>query len=560
MKRWVVGLVAFWCVFPLFAQQPKQTSEPERLTPDTFTRQDSLRGSLRPERTCYNVLFYDLNLSVDPATKSIAGSNTIRYRVRTPFKRMQIDLFENLTIDAITQGGQPLKYTREGNAIFVTMKASQEKDNVEEIKVAYHGKPREAVNPPWDGGFSWSKDSTGTDWVGVSCEGLGASSWWPCKDHLSDEPESMQMTFRVPRGLKAVSNGRLQEEREVGDNQTEFVWAVSYSINSYNVTFNLGDYVTIQEQYRSRDYQYLDLNYHVLRYNEEKAKKHFEQVIGMLDCYEWYFGHYPYWRDGYSVVETPYLGMEHQSAIGYGNKYQNNAFGFDFILIHESAHEYFGNSLSVSDPAEMWIHESFATYMESIYVENTHGPPQAIKYLMTQKPLIKNKFPLMGPRGVNFQHKDTDIYYKGAWMLHSLRCVVNDDNVWFMALRKVALERKHALVTTKQIIDILCRETEIDLRPIFDQFLNYAAPPVLEYKVTEKGDFIEVQHRWIADAPGFNMPLKYRFAYGPWHTLFTTREWQTMLIRRSQGWLNFAYELQYFGARPLVETAQKPQE
>ncbi|WP_460671555.1 M1 family metallopeptidase [Larkinella ripae] len=555
MRKWLVAVLAFFSFTPLFAQQTQQPSEPE-----PFTRQDSLRGSLRPERICYNVGFYNLNLTVNPATKSIAGSNTILYRVRNPFKRMQIDLFENLTIESIRQDGEALRYTREGNAVFVTMKDPQEKGDVKELKITYHGKPREAVNPPWDGGFSWSKDSTGKDWVGVSCEGLGASSWWPCKDHLSDEPDSMRMTFRVPRGLKAISNGRLLRQQEVDDNQTEFTWEVSYSINSYNVTFNLGDFVAVRDQYRSRDYKYLDLNYYVLRYNSDKAVKHFEQVIGMLDCYEWYFGHFPFWRDGYNLVETPYLGMEHQSAIGYGNKYQNNAFGFDPILIHESAHEYFGNSLSCSDPAEMWIHEAFATYMESIYVENTDGYPSMIKYLMTQKPLIKNKYPMMGPKGVNYQHKDTDIYYKGSWLLHSLRCIVDDDNVWFMALRQVALQRKHSIVTTKQIIDILCQETNIDLRPVFDQFLNYAAPPVLEYKVTEKGDFIEVQHRWIAGAYGFNMPLKYRFAFGPWHTLFTTREWQTTLIRRSSGWLNFGYELQYFGAKHLDPNSLKSQQ
>ncbi|MGV3558502.1 M1 family metallopeptidase [Larkinella arboricola] len=555
MKQWLVAVTAFFSSLSLLAQEPQQSPEPER-----FTRQDSLRGSLRPERTCYNVGFYELNLTIDPATKSIAGSNTIHYRVREPFKRMQIDLFENLTIESITQGGEPLRYVREGNAVFVTMKERQEQGSVERIKVSYHGKPREAVNPPWDGGFSWKKDSTGKDWVGVSCEGLGASSWWPCKDHLSDEPDSMRMTFRVPRGLKAISNGRLLRQQEVGTNQIEFTWEVSYRINTYNVTVNLGDFVMIRDQYRSRDYQYLTLNYYVLRYNGEKAVKHFEQVIGMLDCYEWYFGHFPFWRDGFNVVETPYLGMEHQSAIGYGNNYKNNSFGFDPILIHESAHEYFGNSLTCTDPAEMWIHEAFATYMESIYVENTDGYPSMIRYLMSQKPLIKNKYPMIGPRGVNYQHKDTDIYYKGAWLLHTLRCVVDDDNIWFMALRKVALERKHSPVTTKQIIDILCRETNMDLRLIFNQFLNYAAPPVLEYRVTEKGDYIELQHRWIAETYGFNMPLKYRFAYGPWHILYPTREWQTTLIRRSNGWLNFAYELQYFGTKHMDLSNLKPQE
>ncbi|WP_164851158.1 M1 family metallopeptidase [Larkinella soli] len=551
MRPCVLAVLALFYSYASRAQTAAPAAEDA--SPASYTRQDSLRGSLRPERTGYDVTFYDLNVAVNPATRTIDGTNTIRYRVKQPFSRMQIDLFANLEIGAITQNGKPLEFQREGNAVFVTMGGPQPVGKVQEIRVVYRGKPVEAKSPPWDGGFSWSKDSTGRDWVGVSCEGLGASSWWPCKDHLSDEPDSMRMTFRVPNGLMCVSNGRLVGKREAGAGQTEFTWAVSYPINSYNVTFNLGDYVRIQDQYRSRDFKFLDLNYYVLRYNEAKAVSHFAQVKGMLDCYEWHFGHFPFWRDGYALVETPYWGMEHQSAIAYGNNYKNNPFGFDFIIIHESGHEYFGNSLSCADPAEMWIHEAFTTYMESLYVESTEGYEKAVKYLMTQKKLIKSQFPMVGPAGVNFEPKDNDIYYKGAWMLHTLRNVVDNDDVWFIALRKLALQKKHSIVSTAEIVDILSRETKMDLKPIFDQFLNYAKPPIIEYQLTEKGDDLEIRHRWIAEAPGFDMPLKFRFAFGPWHTLRPTREWQTTTVRRTKGWFSLAYELQWFGTRQLLE-------
>jgi len=561
MKQWILATTALFCSFFSLGQQvpTAETTASDRPATPLFTHQDSLRGSLRPERTGYDVTFYDLNLTVNPAAKSITGSNTIRYRVKQPFTRMQIDLFENLQVEAITQGGKPLTYTRDGNAIFVTMGGPQPVGQVQEIKVAYKGQPREAVRPPWDGGFSWTKDSTGKTWVGVSCEGLGASSWWPCKDHLSDEPDSMRMTFRVPRGLLCVSNGRLVHQQDVAGNQTEFTWAVSYPINNYNVTFNLGNYVRIKDQYRSRDHKYLDLNYYVLRYNEAKARKHFEQVKGMLDCYEWHFGHYPFWRDGYALVETPYWGMEHQSAVAYGNGYKNNPFGFDFIIIHESGHEYFGNSLSCTDGADMWIHEAFTTYMESLYLECTEGYNKAVQYLTTQKKLVKNQYPLVGPMGVNFDQKDTDIYYKGAWLLHTLRNVVDDDDVWFIALRKLATQKKLSSVSTKEVIDILSRETKTDLRVVFDQYLNYPKAPVLEYKLVEKGDDQEIQYRWIADAPGFNMPLKVRFAYGPWRKIHPTREWQTTTFPKTKGWFNPAYELQYFGAHQLIDENAKAQ-
>lgn len=544
MKQLMMALAALFASLYTAAQTAPAPAQPE-----TYTRQDSLRGSLRPERTGYDVTFYHLNLSVDPATKSINGSNTIRYKVKAPFTRMQIDLFENLNVESITQGGKPLQFRREGNVIWVSMGGPQSVGKVQEVKINYGGKPREAVKPPWDGGFAWKKDSTGKDWVGVSCEGLGASSWWPCKDHLSDEPDSMRMTFRVPRGLTAVSNGRMLSKREVGTSQTEFVWAVSYPINSYNVTFNLGDYVYFTDTYKSRDHKPLKLNYYVLKYNQARAKPHFEQVKGMLDCYEWHFGHYPFWRDGYALVETSYWGMEHQSAIAYGNNYKNNPFGFDFIIIHESGHEYFGNSISCADHAEMWIHESFTTYMETLYVESTQGYEQSQKYITGQKKFIKNQYPMLGPLGVNYEFKDNDIYYKGAWVLNTLRHVVDNDDLWFRALRQLHQKKLRSVVSSDEVVDLLGKELKMDLKPIFNQYLNYAKLPVLDYRVTEKETELELKYRWDCEGEGFNMPVKVGFGFNPKHVIYPTREWKTMTLKKQNGWFHVATDKYLIGIR-----------
>ncbi|GAA4405542.1 M1 family metallopeptidase [Nibrella viscosa] len=545
MKHWLPALFAVFYALTAAAQQPDSTYR--------FTRQDTLRGGLRPERTSYDVTFYDLNLSVNPATRTIDGSNTIRYRVKEPFRRMQIDLFDNMQIAAITQNGQKLTFKRDGNAVFVDMKEAQPVGQLREVKVTYSGSPQVAKNPPWDGGFLWRQDPSGKSWVTVTCQGTGASLWWPCKDHLSDEPDSMRITCRVPNGLTCVSNGTLQSKRPARTaGQTEFIWYVRYPINIYNVTLNIANYAYFKDEYRSLDRQTLALNYYVLPQNLEKANVHFEQVKAMLDCYEKYFGKFPFWRDGYKLVETPYWGMEHQTAIAYGNNYRNTPFGFDFIIIHESGHEYFGNSLSAGDSGEMWIHEAFATYAEALYMECTHSIPKAIEYLNMQRKLIKNQHPMLGPLGVNYQHRDTDIYYKGSWMLHTLRHAVDNDNLWFKALKALATEKKLSIVNTDEVIDFLELKTQVDLQSIADQYLKYTGIPVLEYKVLAKNDKQwEIRHRWVADTKGFNLPVKVRFGFGEWQTIYPKTEWSATNVKFSSGWLNFNTDYGLFTIRQV---------
>ncbi|QJW91135.1 M1 family metallopeptidase [Spirosoma taeanense] len=515
-------------------------AQPTSLSSRHFTHADSLRGSLRPERTGYDVLFYDLSLSVDPTTKSITGSNLIRYKVVQPMRRMQVDLFANMRVLSITQPdrhgvSKPLAYRRDGNAIFITMSDALPVGQVGELTITYAGSPQIARNAPWDGGFVWRKDTTtarNADWVTVACEGTGASLWWPCKDHLADEPDSMRIRCRVPKGLTCVSNGKFVSQKPTrSGQQTEWTWFVHYPINNYNVTLNITDYAHISDTYTAADGQKLALDYFVLPGNVGKARQHFEQVKPMLACYEMHFGKYPFGQDGYKLVEAPYWGMEHQSAVAYGNKYRNNAFGFDFIIIHESGHEYFGNSLSCADHAEMWIHESFTTYAEALYMECQHGLPRTIDYLNQQRKLIKNEYPMLGPLGVNADQMDTDIYYKGTWMLHTLRNAVGDDANWFAAIRALAIEKRLSIVYTDEVIDFLCQRTGKDLRPLFNQYLRYPSLPTLECKVSAKDHADQtLTYRWVADVNGFNLPVQVRTGTGAWRTIQPTREWQSMKL------------------------------
>jgi len=370
-----------------------------------FTRADTLRGSLRPERTAFDVTYYELHLEVDPNEREIEGRVEMSYRIVHPSKRLQIDLFRNLTIDSIKQDGRHLLFVRDANAVFVDLPGSATENSLHTMSIWYGGKPVAAKNAPWDGGFVWSLDHRDRTWVGVACEGTGASLWWPNKDHLSDEPDSMLVSVTVPKRLFVASNGNLREETELDNGyQKRYDWFVSYPINNYNISLGIGSYVHFDSTYVAFDGEVLALDYYVLDYNEDKARKHFQQVNKMLAAYEHYFGKYPFWDDGYALIETPYLGMEHQSGIAYGNKFMRGYLGglipddmdWDFIIIHETGHEYFGNSISVADHAEMWIHEAFTTYMEALYVEYRFGEKDAQRYIGTQRKFIRNKLPMLG--------------------------------------------------------------------------------------------------------------------------------------------------------------------
>jgi aminopeptidase N len=511
----------------------------------TFTRQDSLRGTLNEFRSNYDVYFYDLALEVNPSNKSIRGQNKIFFKVISDLDKIQLDLFSNLSIDSIHYKNQNLLFKREGNAFFLKFPELIRKDRQINITVYYHGRPVEAINPPWDGGFVWYKDSLGRDWIAVACQGLGASSWWPNKDHLSDEPDSMFIHCIAPSSLSVISNGRLRNKKQVKQDKTKWSWFVSYPINNYGVSLNLAHYTHLTDVY-SQQKDSLDLDYYVLDYNADKANTHFDQVNGMLESFEHYFGPFPFLNDGYKLVEVPYWGMEHQSAIAYGNEYVNNDFGFDFIIIHESAHEYFGNSVSCLDHAELWIHESFATYMEALYLEYLHDFKTSVKYLETQKQLISNTVPILGPPGVNFNYwPDADMYFKGTWMLHSIRNTINNDSLWFKILYELYQNYKYSNVHSDEIINFINDRTEQDLLPIFKQYLQTTMIPKLVYRLKRRRQNIILKYKWSNAVEDFNMPVIVRTNAGIEFSIPTSTEFNKVQIRNAKD-LEFATDLFYF--------------
>jgi len=478
-----------------------------------FTRADTLRGSITPERAWWNVLHYDLALRVSPSDSTIAGSNTIRYAVTAPSRDLQIDLAAGMTVDSVVQDGVRLAVRRDGDAMFVTPAAPQAVGSQKSVTVHYRGRPRVAANAPWDGGFVWARDRQGNPWIGTAVQGIGASVWWPNKDHQSAEPDSMRIRVTVPDPLVEVSNGRLEGVVRNTDGTSTYTWRVSNPINNYSVTLNVGNYVHFGEQVQGEAGP-LDLDYWVLAPNLPAARRHFEQVKPMLRCFEGWFGPYPFYEDGFKMVETPYLGMEHQSAIAYGNGYRNGYLGndlsgtglglsWDYIIVHEAAHEWFGNNITTNDIADMWVHEGFAAYAEGLYVECLQGKEAGAAYVRGTRAMIDNVEPVVGPYGVN-QKGGSDMYPKGANVLHTIRQVLDDDARWRSTLRGLNETFRHGTVTTADVEDFLARGVGRDLSRVFDQYLRHANLPVLEYAL--RGNTLS--YRWRANVDGFDLPVR----------------------------------------------------
>jgi len=480
-----------------------------------FTRKDSLFGGLRIERTSFDVLRYDLNITINPEKKEIIGYNDIRFKAVNPTKKIQLDLFDNMKIDSIThQKFGKLEYVREENAVFVQFPTSLIQDSVYTIRFMYHGNPKIAKNAPWDGGFVFKKDSNGKDFIGVAVQGTGASLWYPVKDSQSDEPDfGTSIKVAVPNGLMNVSNGRFQGSSDLGNGYTRWDWEVKNPINTYSITVNIGDYVHFSDSLPN-----LDIDYYVLRENAEKAKIHFEaDVKPMMNCFQSKFGNYPFAEDGFKLVESPYLGMEHQSAVAYGNKYRKGYLGsdlsgtgvgmfFDYIIIHETGHEWFGNSITSQDIADMWIHEGFTTYTETVFVECMKGYEAALKYVNGQARNVQNDKPIIGTYGVN-KRGSGDMYYKGSLLLNTLRHVINDDVKWWQLLYNYSEHFKKQIITTEMVIAYFNEQTNMDLTPIFKQYLYTANIPALEYKKIGT----ELQYQWKNVNSDFNMPVDIAF-------------------------------------------------
>jgi aminopeptidase N len=515
--------------------------------PDTValpTRADILRGAYGPYRANNKLLYYHLDIRVDPEKQLISGKNTIRFRMLTGGARIQLDLFETLKIDKILWYETPLKYKRDSGAVFIDFPQMLSAGKIYSIDFYYSGHTEETGR---FGGMTFKKDPAGRVWINTACEGTGASMWWPNKDQWRDEVESMDISVAIPNGLVDVSNGRFMGKTDLGDGYTRWDWKVHYPINNYDVSLNIGSYVHFADQ--SGD---LTLDFYVLPEDLEKAKVQFAQAKGMLEAYQHYFGEYPFVKDGYKLIEAPYLGMEHQSAVTYGNLFKNGYLGrdwtgvgislrFDFIIIHESGHEWFGNSITAADPSDMWIHEGWTTYLESLYVEYRWGKDDAIKYLNGDKTRVKNQRPIIAERGVNAE-PDQDQYFKGALMLNTLRSVVNDDAKWWTLLHGFYQRFKYQNILTEDVVSYFNQQTGMNLTPVFDQYLRHAQIPRLELLFGEEPGI--VIYKWRADEENFTMPVRVGKP-GDWQIIHPTTKWQWMKTPLSKDEFQVATQLYY---------------
>jgi aminopeptidase N len=502
---------------------------PAQRPPRTFTHADTLRGSNGPGRAWWDATFYDLHVAVSPADSSIRGWNAITYRALKPSAEMQIDLQVPLEVDSMVQSGKQVTYRRDGNAFFAAVPSLAAGASAT-VTVFYHGKPRAAMRPPWDGGFIWQQDSLGRRWIATANEGLGASVWWPNKDYLADEPDSQRIAITLPDSMVDVSNGRLRTTKHSPDGTTTYEWFVEDPINNYDVEVNAGQYAHWSDTFNGESGGGpLTLDFWSLSYHADTAKVQFQQAKSMLACFEHWFGPYPWYKDGYKLIEAPHLGMEHQSGVAYGNKFKNGYSGrdlsgtgegltWDFIIVHESAHEWWGNSITVKDAADMWIHEGFANYSEGLYAECKDGKEAGAQYIIGSRRNIRNDAPIIGTYGVNSEGSG-DMYYKGGNMLHMIRQIVSDDEKWRSILRGIQSRFRHQTVTGQQIEDYMIQASGLNLAPIFQQYLTTPKVPVLEYKQTPDG----TAYRWAEVVPGFAMPVR---ANGV--LLHPTGAWKTM--------------------------------
>ncbi|GLX78310.1 peptidase M1 [Thalassotalea insulae] len=505
-------------------------------TANNGSRQDVLRGSITPERAWWDLSHYDLAIKVDPKKRTIAGTNTMSYRVVAPQSDIQIELQAPMKLTKVTQNGEVLTVKKDGYSYFITPNAQQTLGSTQSLVMHFSGQPTVAKKAPWDGGITWSKDNNGNDFIASSNQGIGASIWWPNKDHGYDEPDNgVDIRVEVPEHLVDVSNGRLIETTHNKNAKTKtYHWRVINPINNYGVNLNIGDYVHFGEKYQGEKGQ-LDMDYWVLRDNLAKAKKQFKDAKRTVEALEYWFGPYPFYEDSYKLVEAPYLGMEHQSSVTYGNGYQNGYLGrdrsdagpgmlFDFIIVHESGHEWFANNVTSKDIADMWIHESFTNYAESLFLEYHYGKETAFKYTRGQRLNIQNQQPIIGQYNIHSEGS-SDMYDKGGNMLHTIRQLVNDDKKWREILRGIGKTFYHQTVTTTQIENFISEQAGIDLSKVFDQYLRDNRIPTLEYYLKDD----KIRLRWNNVKPGFDMPVR-AFINGEAIWLSPTTHWSEVTI------------------------------
>lgn len=497
-----------------------------------FTRTDSIFGSITPQRAWWDLKHYDLDVSVFPERREITGTNTVTYTAMDTGDELQLDLQAPMKLLSATQDGESLEIRKEGMFHYIQLKKKQKKGETYTLKVTFSGKPVIARRPPWDGGFTWNRDSNGKHFIATSNQGIGSSIWWPNKDHPYDEPDNgVDLSITVPADLVAVGNGRQITTRDNGDTKT-WHWRVINPINNYGVNINIGDYVNFSEKFEGINGE-LDLDYWVLRENLNKAKDQFQQAPMMIRAFEYWFGPYPFYEDSFKLVEVPYLGMEHQSSVTYGNRYENGNYGsdlsgtgwglrFDFIIIHEGGHEWFANNITNTDVADMWIHEGFTAYSENLYLDYHFGKEAASEYVVGTRQHITNDIPIIGPYNVRQNGSKLDMYYKGANILHTLRQLLEDDTKWRNILRGLNSQFRHKTVSSKQVEDYISEKSGIDLTEFWQQYLRTVMIPKLEYKLEGK----EVRFRYTEIIEKFDMPVMV-LVNGKEEWIFPKAEWST---------------------------------
>ncbi|HEY0320263.1 MAG TPA: M1 family metallopeptidase [Pyrinomonadaceae bacterium] len=548
LRKWVFGVlfVLIVSVVPHPAQVPQGTATPvqQQAANAAQTHADILRGAYGQYRANNDLLFYHLDIRVDPLKKFISGKNTIRFKMLKDDTRIQLDLHIALNVDKILLGTTPLKYEREERAVFVDFPQTLKAGRTYSIDFYYSGNPVEVGR---FGGITFKKDPSGHTWINTACEEEGASVWWPNKDQWRDEVKNMRISVAIPNGLVDVSNGKFVGKTDLGDGYTRWDWLVQYPINNYNVSLNIGNYTHFSDRLGD-----LPLDFYTLPENLDKARKQFAQAKGMLEAFQHYFGEYPFKKDGYKLIEVPYSGMEHQSAVTYGNRFANGYLErdwtgvgisnrFDFIIIHESGHEWFGNSVSAADRSDMWIHEGWTTYLECLFVEYMYGHDDALKYVNAYKSKVQNRQPIITERGMN-RTPPQDQYFKGALFLNTLRSIVDEDKLWWALLRDFYQHFKYQNIMTEDIVEYFNRKTGKNLTPVFDQYLRHTAIPTLELKFDEAPG--TVSYRWKADVQGFAMSVRVGTP-NQWQTIQPTTDWKTMKTPLKKDELAVATDLYY---------------
>jgi aminopeptidase N len=533
----VRSAICFFAALAFLAASPAAAQNP--------TRADILRGEYGRYRANNDLLSYHLDIRVDPAKQFLSGKNTIRFRMLNDDSRIQIDLYAYLKVDKILLRRTPLKFKREINAVFIDFPQTLRAGREYAIDFYYSGSPEATAR---FGGIAFRKDPAGRDWINTACEDVGASYWWPNKDQWRDEVENMEIGVAVPNGLIDVSNGAFVGKTDLHDGYTRWDWMVHYPINSYDVALNIGAYEHFSDRLGE-----LPLDFYVLPEDRDKGKEQFAQAKPMLQVFEHYFGEYPFQKDGYKLVEVPYAGMEHQSAVAYGNHFVNSYYPsrdwtgvqisprFDFIIIHESAHEWFGNSVTAADASDMWIHEGWATYLEALFVEYMYGHADYLTYVNAEKNKVRNTEPIITPRGIH-REPTQDQYFKGALFLNTLRSVVDDDRKWFALIHDFYQHFKYQTILTEDVVQFFNQQSGMNLTPIFNEYLHHADVPMLELKFDDQAH--TVAYRWRAGERDFAMPVRVGNP-AAWQLIKPTTEWQTMPLAMARNDFEVATDLYY---------------